>query len=136
MAYHATAVSIGSTVSWGVSAKYTNLPSSIDGVVVGVNLNKGVESAPCRNELGTKIGEAVYDITYSGSITVQVGAGVGIESVKLFDRIQVSGGGNFRVKNCELTESNQDYKKFRLQVESSAVDYGFTDVSTIGLSGK
>lgn len=125
MAYHTSAVAIGSTVSWGVSEAYTSVSSSIEGIVVGVNLNKSAESAPCRNERGTKIGEAVYDFTISGSITIQVGGGTTIESVDLFTRISI-GGKTYRVKGCELTESNQDYKKYRLQVESSAVDYNYT----------
>ena len=118
---------IGSVVSWGISEDHRYL-GNLQGIVVGWNENKGYEKADCRNEVGSKIGEVVYDVTYSVRATIQIRHGVEIPTPSTVLTINNK---VYRYVSGDVTESNQDYTKISVTLEASA--YDFTPVVAEGV---
>lgn len=122
------AIAIGTTVSWGIANNHYNV-GNIKGIVVGWRENKGYEKADCRNEVGSKIGESVYDVTYAATATIQCQHGTEVPTATTLISV---GNRTYRVVNGEVTESNQDYTKISLNLEASA--YNFTPTLAEGVS--
>lgn len=121
-----TSAVLGTTVSWGVSASprqgIKSLNSGIsNGIVTSWNCTTNYEKADCRNEVGSKIGEVVYDYAHSARATIQCAAGTNCPpptTVITINEVQ------FHVVSAETSESNQDYHKMSVTLEASG--YKFT----------
>lgn len=115
---------LGTTVSWGVSqAPRTAIKSGgfSNGIVTSWSCTTNYEKSDCRNEVGSKIGEVVYDYAYSARAVVQCAAGTKIPPVGTLITVN---GVQFHVVTGETSESNQDYHKISLTLEASG--YKFT----------
>ena len=106
---------LGTTVSWGVS----QAPRTA--IVTSWSCTTNYEKSDCRNEVGSKIGEVVYDYAYSARAVVQCAAGTKIPPVGTLITVN---GVQFHVVTGETSESNQDYHKISLTLEASG--YKFT----------
>ena len=117
----------GANASWGVQQRVRNgiKTNNITGVVTSWNDNKEYVKAPCLNEVGSRIGEMVYDFHKSGEAVIQVGSQVSVPAfntiISINDGLQTV---EFRVISGRITESNQDYRRMALQIE--AWGYKFT----------
>lgn len=120
-----TAAVLGTNVSWGVSAgprgAIKGVSNFSNGIVTGWNCTTSYEKSDCRNEVGSKIGEVVYDYAYSARAVVQCAAGTKIPAVGTLITVN---GVQFHVVTGETSESNQDYHKISLTLEASG--YKFT----------
>lgn len=118
----------GSIASWGVQQRVrTGLKAvnNIRGVITSWSDNKEYVKAPCINEVGSRIGEMIYDYHKAGEAVIQVGADVAVPpfntTITINDGLQSV---EFRVISGRITESNQDYRKLALNIE--AWGYKFT----------
>ena len=109
--------------SWGVADEHRQLGFTglNTGVVTSWDENQQNELAPLYNEVGSKIGETIYDKTFSVTCTIQVK--LTAQSPKAGEGISVrSADGKTRyyfVQGCRLSEQNRDYRKFTLTLNSS-----------------
>lgn len=120
-----TSAVLGTNVSWGVGASARQGIKSItgfsNGIVTGWDCTTSYEKSDCRNEVGSKIGEVVYDYAYSARATVQCASGTKPPEPTTLITIN---GIEFHVVNSEESESNQDYCKISISMEASG--YKFT----------
>lgn len=122
------AQTIGTLVSWGIASNHRSI-GSVQGIVVGWSENKSYEKADCRNEVGSRIGEVVYDVGYSVRATVQVKHGTELPAPATTITV---GGRVYRFVSGEVSESNQDYTKLSMNLEASF--YNFTPTTAEGIS--
>ena len=114
---------LGTTVSWGVSQAPRTAIKGVgfsNGIVTSWSCTTNYEKSDCRNEVGSKIGEVVYDYAYSARAVVQCAAGTKIPPVGTLITVN---GVQFYVVTGETSESNQDYHKISLTLEASGYKF-------------
>lgn len=120
-----TSAVLGTNVSWGVSASARSGIKSINGFANGIvtswSCTTNYEKADCRNEVGSRIGEVVYDYAYSARATVQCASGTKPPAPTTLINVNDV---EFHVVSAEESESNQDYTKISISLEASG--YKFT----------
>lgn len=111
-------VSIGSQISWGV-VKGQDGKRFVGGmgVVVGFNSNRQSTKSQCRNEMGSVIGERVYDFDFAAGINVQIPVNFTAPSAT---QIVQLGYKSYMVDSCELVESNTNFMIFNMRLHAYA----------------
>lgn len=113
---------LGSIVSWGISPNARqNITSAVNGIVTSWSSSLNYEKADCRNEVGSKIGEVVYDYGFSARATVQVATSVKVPPPTT---VVTVGTVQYVVTGGEVAEENQNFRKINLTLEASG--YRFT----------
>lgn len=119
-----TSMVLGNTVSWGIhGSARTNIKDAIygNGIVTAWSCRVAYDKSDCRNEVGSKIGEVVYDYSYSARATLQCSSSTRLPEPTTIITIN---GVKFHVVDAELAESNQDFCKINVSLEASG--YQFT----------
>ena len=111
-------VSVGSQISWGVVRGQAG-KSFVGGtgVVVGFNSNRQSTKSQCRNEMGSVIGERIYDFDFSAGINIQIPSNFQPPSAT---QIVQLGGKSYMVDSCELVESNTNFMIFNIRLHAYA----------------
>ena len=123
-------VSIGSQISWGV-VKGQDGKRFVGGtgVVVGFNSNRQSTKSQCRNEMGSVIGERIYDFDFAAGINVQIPVNFTAPSAT---QIVQLGNKSYMVDSCELVESNTNFMIFNMRLHAYANT--FTPVLVEGIN--
>lgn len=125
----ANTVTTAQVASWGILNGHIDPASSVvSGIVTSVDLTNEQVAADEHNELGQVIGHAIYDTKKSGRI------GFMVSSTELKKAIAIFGTGGasatptkktltldtetYNISSAEVVESNQDYMKVNLSVET------------------
>jgi hypothetical protein len=124
----ANTVTTAQVASWGILNGHIDPASSVvSGIVTSVDLTNEQVAADEHNELGQVIGHAIYDTKKSGRI------GFMVSSAELKKAIAIFGTGGasaptkktltldsetYNISSAEVVESNQDYMKVNLSVET------------------
>ena len=98
--------------TWGVSDV-----AITGGVVQEFNEEESNITAPFHNEIGQIIRQSLYDKELKASATVSILNGTSLPESGESITIR---GKKYYVGECTIIESNQDYKKCRLSLKSSA----------------
>lgn len=124
-------IGVGSAVSWGIQDSIsTGVQNVVNGIVTQWDSDRSLQSAPCTNEIGQRIGERIYDAVKTANCTVMVAADVNVPSGTT--PITISGV-VFYAKSGRVVESSQDYRKISLRLEAWAAQ--FTPVVQDGVLG-
>lgn len=125
----ANTVTTAHVASLGISGNHIDpAPSIVSGVVTSVDLTNEQVAADEHNELGQVIGHAIYDSRKSGRIGFMVSGseldkanaifGTGSASATPTKKTLTLDGETYNISSCETVESNQDYMKVNLMVET------------------
>lgn len=130
------------TASWGVRDVHTGITileaSAGNSVVLSFNLTKEPVMAPETNEVGSTIGQAVYDVHSTARCTMNIKAEVAVglkeyaKNPAQFAVICTIDGITYYVQNLEEIESNTDYMKLSVALERFMYDITPWDASRKG----
>lgn len=111
------AVTTTHTASWGLSSEH----AIANAVCLSWNETAEPIMAPEHNEVGSVIGQAIYDMhhTVRATYNIKSSLATGVSATDtvtevLASPLAVSG---YYITNIELVESNQDYMKVNLSLE-------------------
>lgn len=127
------------TASWGVRDVHTGITileaSATNSVVLSFNLNKEPVMAPETNEVGSTIGQAVYDVHSTARCTMNIKAEVATalkayaKDLTKFAVVCTIDETTYYVQSIEEIESNTDYMKLSIALERFMYDITPWDAS-------
>jgi hypothetical protein len=107
------AVTTKGDAQWGISDGTS--VDNVQGVVTDITVGKRTISEPQRNEIGSVIQQAFYDLETSITCTIEVAAGKKLPAAK--DPITIAGESAY-IESMEIVESNRAYRKFQITAKA------------------
>lgn len=121
------------TASWGVSDSVaTGITNIVSGVVTDFDETAENVLAQEQNEIGSTIGQILYDQHFTANMTIQVAAGT--EKPDAGAQITI-GGKQYYVTSSRVTENNTSFRKIAVTAERYTYCNSVTNASGYSASG-